>query len=134
MIEKLNNTDKIKFNILGKSFELEVLTQRAFLDFNVGDAIPLNNKELDELNWLINSKILDTLEKELLDYCNQNYKKMGESEIPEIYPEINFKQLYILTDNRIAVLGECNSDFEHGISVKFNNREFCGIGQNADWI
>lgn len=35
-------------------------------------------------------------------------------------------------DLYIAVLGECNYDPEHGISIVFKNKRFDRIGQNAD--
>lgn len=137
-IKELKNKEKIKYHIFDKGFDLKVFTDRIHsYDKQYDENSPLNQEELDELNWLLDSHIVDTVKDKVLNYCNQNYKDIGENSITDVYPELDLREIYICKDrwhNGIAVLGECNSDPEHGISIKFENRKFSGVGQNADWF
>ncbi len=133
MIKTLKNNDKIKFEIFGEETELEVFTDRLGCE----EISLLNQEELVELNWLLENKLNETIKDKIVNYCNENYRMKGENSINEVYPEIELKSIYIVKEEKIikiAILGECKSDPEHGISIKFENRIFIGIGQNADWF
>lgn len=132
MIKKLNTEDKIDYKIFGKDVKLKVSTSRTY-DENV----PLNADELEELNWLLNSNIIDLFKDEIIKWCNVTYKDIGEKTIEDIYPEIDIRSIFIRKNkwhDGIAFLGECLSDPEHGISIKFEKRVFDGIGQHSDWF
>lgn len=133
MINTLKNNDKIKFEIFGKETELEVFTDR--LGFK--ETYLLNQEELSELNWLLENIVDETIKEKIIDYCNENYRIIGENSINDVYPEIDLNSIYIFKEEniiKIAILGECKSDPEHGISIKFEDRIFIGIGQNSDWF
>lgn len=140
MIKMLNNHDKITINVFGEEKKAEVFSTDYFYSGENRNGL-LRENELACLNWLIeNVKIID-YEREILDWCNEQYEMIGEKSITEdrlkeevfitaiainvtglpqsgdgsvVYPEISF-------------FGECECEPEHGICIGFRDKKFLGI-------
>jgi hypothetical protein len=162
----MKQCEKINVTIWGKEHCLEVRASGSHgihderFENPDSDLLP---DELEQLNWFVNSGILDNeLKSKAIDYCNERYEDIGEPPISEIFPEVELTDIYITKkksevnpfhlaedidwekakewetaytgtyDDYIAILGYCEHDEEHGISIIFKNKEFSCFGQSAD--
>ena len=142
-IKEINQEDEITLNIWGEERKIQVTSQRILYDAtdnNFGKGEPLNEEEIAELNWLIQSDFVNSqkIKESILAYVKHIYDMWNDdldidalsSILP---PEVEINNIVI--DNlregesmTIAFCGSCLCDEEHGISISFYNRKFVGIG------
>jgi len=146
-ITAINQEDRVNLNIWGEVRAISVSSQRILYDDsleNEGAGAPLNDKELEELNWLIESKLIESeeIKSVILKYVNLVTEDWDddyyEGKITSILPpEVEINDILIdirdTGETIIAFCGECLCDEEHGISVTFLNRKFAGVGVYMDF-
>ena len=107
----------------------------------------LDKEEIDEVNWLATSNMMDNREIQfkVLEKINDIYDMaLGEG----VSKKTNLKREFTITtilidtfandnsqkaDKIIAFCGEAKCDTEHGLSVSFANRKFAGVGSFMDF-
>lgn len=146
-LDKVCQGDIITLNIFGQMRGIEIYSQTIAYDesLNENDKNPLSQEEVDLINWLISSNVINTpeMQKLLLDCVQDSYMEVLDEEEalehksilpPEI--EINCICIPMYENNNpttIAFCGECGYDTEHGIAIIFDDKQFDGIGQYMDY-
>ncbi len=126
--------DKVQCFIFDTKYKLEVSS------VNKDDGELLDDDELDEVNWLIKSNLMDDrqIQFQVLEAINERYEAWCDGTSHKKNLKREFKITTILIDIQqdntngkttpiIAFAGEANCDEEHGLSVTFTNRKFSGV-------
>ncbi len=149
LIKSLRNNDEITINLFDKEESVEVFStgDNSFDEDgnDKEDGFPLNNAEIECLNWLIANIDICDYKKEITEYCNEQYNAIGGKQITEAELEneicisaiaINIGGVVESYDGfvypEISFLGECECDSEHGICIGFRDKKFLGI-DSQDW-
>ncbi len=141
-ISSICHEDIITLNIWGQMREIKVSSQRILYDDKIPedkkDNTKLNESELQELNWLIQSNIINSekVKNLFLQYVNHRIELWGgdEDKVTSIMPpvvelnEIVIDSSDFAEDKVIAFCGETTCDSEHGIAITFVNHEIDGLG------
>ena len=149
LITSLMDNDEITINLFGK--------EESVLVFSTGDnrydeegdykedGFPLNNGELECLNWFIANIDICDYKKEITEYCNKRYAMIGDKQITEADLEDEIS-IYAIAINiggvvqsyngfvypEISFYGDCECDPEHGICIGFRDKKYLGI-HSQDW-
>lgn len=149
LITNLNNSDEITINLFGKEESVMVFSTGDNRYDEDGDykedGFPLNNEELECLNWFIANIDICDYKKEITKYCNERYAMIGDKQITETDLE-NEISIYSIAINiggvvqsydgfvypEISFYGDCECDPEHGICIGFRDKKYLGIN-SQDW-
>lgn len=148
-INELKNNDYVQINLFNKVKKVVVLSTGDNKFEENGNYktnnFSLNNKEIECLNWFINNVNIEDYKEEILNYCNNEYSMLSDTQITEqdIENEINIFAIAInITENwktnnefvypEISFYGDCKCDEEHGICIGFRDKKFLGI-HSQDW-
>ena len=132
--------DYLSCNILGKTKKLSLVSN------NKDDMEELDDQEINEINWLVKSNLLENKEvqKQILNYINLVYKSYEDDFVKRELIEDEFDISYVAIDiNKkdlgdtgevvkiVAFCGEAKCDEEHGISISFKNRNLMSVQDEA---
>lgn len=149
LITNLNDSDEITINLFGKEESVMVFSTGDNRYDEDGDykedGFPLNNEELECLNWFIANIDICDYKKEITEYCNERYAMIGDKQITEADLE-NEISIYSIAINiggvvqsydgfvypEISFYGDCECDPEHGICIGFRDKKYLGIN-SQDW-
>ncbi len=149
LITSLNDNDEITINLFGKEESVMVFSTGDNRYDEDGDdkedGFPLNNEELDCLNWFIANIDICDYKKEITEYCNKRYAMIGDKQITEADLEDEVS-IYAIAINiggvvqsydgfvypEISFYGDCECDPEHGICIGFRDKKYLGI-ESQDW-
>lgn len=148
-IQNLRSGDFITINLFGKEKSIEVFsTGDNQFDENGNykeDGFSLNDEEIECLNWFIANVNIADYKKEIIEYCNEQYEMIGDTQITEedLESEIDIFAIAInvteITQSKdgfvypeVSFLGECECDSEHGICIGFRDKKYLGIS-SQDW-
>ena len=149
LITSLNDNDEITINLFGKEESVMVFSTGDNRYDEDGDdkedGFPLNNEELECLNWFIANIDLCDYKKEITEYCNKRYAMIGDKQITEADLEDEVS-IYAIAINiggvvqsydgfvypEISFYGDCECDPEHGICIGFRDKKYLGI-ESQDW-
>lgn len=145
----IKNNDEIEIVMFGKKKIVNVIStgdNQFDKDGNYKeDDFELNEMEVKCLNWFVSNIKIEDYKKEILDYCNYEYRAIGEKQITinDLEEEIDIHTIAInITETwkskdgfvypEISFLGECKCNPEHGICIGFRDGKFLGI-ESQDW-
>ena len=149
LITSLNDNDEITINLFGKEESVMVFSTGDNRYDEDGDdkedGFPLNNEELECLNWFIANIDICDYKKEITEYCNKRYAMIGDKQITEADLEDDVS-IYAIAINiggvvqsydgfvypEISFYGDCECDPEHGICIGFRDKKYLGI-ESQDW-
>ena len=149
LITSLNDNDEITINLFGKEESVMVFSTGDNRYDEDGDdkedGFPLNNEELECLNWFIANIDICDYKKEITEYCNKRYAMIGDKQITEADLEDEVS-IYAIAINiggvvqsydgfvypEISFYGDCECDPEHGICIGFKDKKYLGI-ESQDW-
>ena len=149
LITSLNDNDEITINLFGKEESVMVFSTGDNRYDEDGDdkedGFPLNNEELECLNWFIANIDICDYKKEITEYCNKRYAMIGDKQITEADLEDEVS-IYAIAINiggvvqsydgfvypEISFYGDCECDPEHGICIGFRDKKYLGI-EHQDW-
>ncbi|MDE6616182.1 MAG: hypothetical protein K2K35_06410 [Lachnospiraceae bacterium] len=149
LITGLMDNDEITINLFGKEESVMVFSTGDNRYDEEGDykedGFPLNNEELECLNWFIANIDICDYKKEITEYCNECYDMIGDKQITEADLEDEIS-IYAIAINiggvvqsydgfvypEISFYGDCECDPEHGICIGFRDKKFLGI-HSQDW-
>lgn len=149
LITSLNDNDEITINLFGKEESVTVFSTGDNRYDEDGDdkedGFPLNNEELECLNWFIANIDICDYKKEITEYCNERYAMIGDKQITEADLEDEVS-IYAIAINiggvvqsydgfvypEISFYGDCECDPEHGICIGFRDKKYLGI-ESQDW-
>ncbi len=149
LITSLNDNDEITINLFGKEESVMVFSTGDNRYDEDGDdkedGFPLNNEELECLNWFIANIDICDYKKEITEYCNKRYAMIGDKQITEADLEDEVS-IYAIAINiggvvqsydgfvypEISFYGDCECDPEHGICIGFRDKKYLGI-HSQDW-
>ena len=149
LITSLNDNDEITINLFGKEESVMVFSTGDNRYDEDGDdkedGFPLNNEELECLNWFIANIDICDYKKEITEYCNERYYMIGGKQITEADLEDEIS-IYAIAINiggvvqsyngfvypEISFYGDCECDPEHGICIGFRDKKYLGI-HSQDW-
>ncbi|MDE7052964.1 MAG: hypothetical protein K2O92_08580 [Lachnospiraceae bacterium] len=149
LITSLNDNDEITINLFGKEESVMVFSTGDNRYDEDGDdkedGFPLNNEELECLNWFIANIDICDYKKEITEYCNERYAMIGDKQITEADLEDEVS-IYAIAINiggvvqsydgfvypEISFYGDCECDPEHGICIGFRDKKYLGI-ESQDW-
>ena len=149
LITSLNDNDEITINLFGKEESVMVFSTGDNRYDEDGDdkedGFPLNNEELECLNWFIANIDICDYKKEITEYCNKRYAMIGDKQITEADLEDEVS-IYAIAINigcvvqsydgfvypEISFYGDCECDPEHGICIGFRDKKYLGI-ESQDW-
>ena len=149
LITSLNDNDEITINLFGKEESVMVFSTVYNRYDEDGDdkedGFPLNNEELECLNWFIANIDICDYKKEITEYCNKRYAMIGDKQITEADLEDEVS-IYAIAINiggvvqsydgfvypEISFYGDCECDPEHGICIGFRDKKYLGI-ESQDW-
>lgn len=149
MITALKNDETVKMNMFGKEKELRVFSTGDNQFDEDGDYkeddFDLSDEELEVLNWFIENIKIEDYEKEIIDFCEEEYSAWSDDEvkIENLEDEIDIEAIAInVTETwksnsgyvypEISFYGECKCNIEHGICIGFRDKKFLGI-EGQDW-
>ena len=123
--------NKIKINIWGRDFELEV----KYDCYNDEKILPIQKDALKV--FLSNTNSIISVKEDVEKYCLANsFGKIETDAIDNIFKYVIPKYLYIKRSKEkrvIAIMCNYKFDMEHGIALVFENEKLCEIG-NQDII
>lgn len=149
LITSLMDNDEITINLFGKEERVLVFSTGDNRYDEDGDdkedGFPLNNEELECLNWFIANIDICDYKKEITEYCNKRYAMIGDKQITEADLEDEVS-IYAIAINiggvvqsydgfvypEISFYGDCECDPEHGICIGFRDKKYLGI-ESQDW-
>ncbi len=149
LITSLNDNDEITINLFGKEESVTVFSTGDNRYDEDGDdkedGFPLNNEELECLNWFIANIDICDYKKEITEYCNERYAMIGDKQITEADLEEEVS-IYAIAINiggvvqsydgfvypEISFYGDCECDPEHGICIGFRDKKYLGT-ESQDW-
>lgn len=148
-ITQLNSGDFVTITLFNGAEEVEVFCTGDNQFNEEGDykeeGFPLNQAELDCLNWFLENVSINDYKKEITAYCNECYAACSDTEITEedlpnevgIFAiAVNISEITQSKDGfvypEISFYGDCACDPEHGICIGFRDKEFLGI-EAQDW-
>lgn len=149
LITNLNDSDEITINLFGKEESVMVFSTGDNRYDEDGDykedGFPLNNEELECLNWFIANIDICDYKKEITEYCNERYAMIGDKQITgaDLENEISIYSIAINIGGvvqsydgfvypEISFYGDCECDPEHGICIGFRDKKYLGIN-SQDW-
>lgn len=119
--------NKVKINIWGREFELEVRYD-CFEDEE--ELLPTQENAISKL--LESSNVINESLEYVKEYCLSNDRdKFQEDNIENIFKYVIPAYLYVMrtgADRTIAIVCDYRFDLEHGIAVVFKNEKFYQIG------
>ncbi len=147
-ITALNSGDYITVELFGREQDVEVFSTGDNRYDEGGDdkeGFPLSEEELACLNWFLENVKIEDYRKEITEYCNEQYRAIGEPQIEEADLEreiqifaiaVNISEITQSKDGfvypEISFYGSCECDPEHGICIGFRDRKFLGVHEQ-DW-
>lgn len=136
------NGDNVEIYYFGRKHQLVIESRQK------DDGELLDEQEIEELNWLISSNILDDVDIQfkILEGINESYDRWSDSDRfrTNIEKELDLTAIAVdifefnkdgkkVVSKQVAFCGECKCDEEHGISIAFDSRKFAGVGDYMDW-
>lgn len=142
LVEGARPCDYLICSVMGKETKLSLFSSEK------DDLEEFDDEEIEEINWLVSSNILDSKEVqgEILKAINEEYNSFENNfvERTSLKNEIEISSISVDISTRgvgdnakkvkiVAFCGSAKCDEEHGISISFKNRKFASIQDEVDF-